>query len=418
MRLSRSSEDPGSGRRTPSVPRPGSGASAGRGRIRPAEAAAPPGEAQGETASRRAELVLPYGVGGLDIVVPAGVLPDPLAAPGNRLSWPGAKLVFKRVVADFSVDAVTDRAASLTYYTLLAIAPAILATYSLVLMLLPRDGTDAPQMLRDLLARYVPEALQSQAVELLDTIVGTPAENTIALAVSVAVSLLSASAYVRSFSRNANVIYGRIEGRTLVVTWVTMWAVTLVLEAGALVIILAALLRESIITGVLAPVARPLGLTGEVEYLTGIFLPVWSWLQLPFIVLVSLGLVSMLFYFTPNARRGRFRPFTPGSVFAVAVSAASWTVFTLYLSAVGVRSAYGAFGTVLTVLVLVWFMNVVLLLGVKIDAEVLRARELQVGYDAERVIQAQPKSMEAVQFRLRVQRWLDRAAEDVKNRNA
>lgn len=365
--------------------------------------------------SSRAELVLPYGVRQVDVVPPAGALPDPLTVRGNRLSGPGYRLVFRRLVADFSVDAMVDRAASLTYYTVLALAPAILATYSLVILLLPREGADAPQLLRELVARYVPETLRAQALDLLNTIVGTPSENTWALAISVAVSLVSASAYVRSFSRNANVIYGRVEGRNFVVTWVTMWLVTLVLEAGALVIILALALRESLVAGVLGKVADPLGLTEEVEYLTRIFLPVWQWLQLPFVALVSLGLLSLLYQVTPNVQRGRFRPVTWGSFLAFACSAVIWTGFSWYVSAVGVRSAYGAFGTVLTVLVLVWVMNVVLLLGVKIDAEVLRAKELQVGYDSESVIQARPKSADAAKFRLQMERWVGRAADDVKN---
>ena len=371
---------------------------------------------EGAAVSRRAELVLPYGTRHAETVGPRGDLPETLTGPANRLSGPGARLVARRVMADFSVDAMVDRAASLTYYAVLAMAPAIVATYSLVLLLLPREGEDAPLLLRELLGRYVPESLEEQAFGLLDTIVGSPAETSAALAVSVAVSLVSASAYVRSFSRNANVMYGRLEGHNVLVTWVSMWLVTLLLEAGALVIIGALVLRKSVVTGVLAPVARPLGLEEKVAYLTQIFLPVWSWLQYPFVALVSLALLSLLFQVAPNVRRGRYRPLTHGAVLAFVGSAVIWTAFTRYVALVGVRSAYGAFGTVLTVLVLIWVMNVVLLVGVKVDAELLRAKELQAGYDSERVIQAPPKSAEAVRFRLQVQRWLDRAAARVKDR--
>ncbi|MDY5785525.1 YihY/virulence factor BrkB family protein [Corynebacterium sp.] len=365
--------------------------------------------------SYRAEMVLPYGEQPLDVVTPPGVLPDPLTAPGNRLSLAGWTLVAKRAVTDFSVDALVDRAATLTYYVLLTLAPAILATYSLVLLILPNTGNDVPELLREFIDRYVPDELHTQAFYLLDVIVGSPSQNTVALIASVAVSLLSASAYIRSFSRNANVIYGRSEGRNLVVIWATMGLATVVLEVGALSIILASLMRESIIIGFLAPVAEPLGLTEQLEYLTTVFLPVWSWLQIPFIAVVALGLISMLFHVAPNVNRGRYRPITVGSAFAFAVILAIWIGFSIFLSTVGVRSAYGAFGTVLTVLVLVWLMNMVLLLGVKVDAEVLRAKELQLGYDSERMIQAPPKSMEAVRFRIRIRHWVARTAERVKN---
>ncbi|WP_342319343.1 YihY/virulence factor BrkB family protein [Corynebacterium mayonis] len=367
-----------------------------------------------EVVAHRAEMVLPYGVGRVEVVAPPGVRPHPLTTPGNRLTRAGWVLVLKRLVADFSVDAMVDRAASLTYYTLLSLAPAMVATYSFLLLLLPADDREIPLLFAELVERYIPSQFQMQALAVADTIVGTPSENKVALIVSGLLSLLSASAYMRSFSRNANVIYGRVEGRNFLLTWLTMGLATVVLEAGALVIIVASLMRESLIVKVLGPVAEPLGVVEELEYMTSIFLPVWSWLQMPFIAVVSLGLVSMLFYVAPNVRRGRFRVFTVGALLSFLLSAVIWLGFGLYTSLVGVRSAYGAFGTVLTVLLLVWLMNVVLLVGVKVDAEVLRAKELQLGYGSDVLIQAPPKSMEAVKFRIQVQRWLDKTAARVK----
>lgn len=369
-----------------------------------------------DAVSRRADLVQPYGTQHVEAVTPPEDLPDPLAWRGNRLSWPGLHLVVRRAVADFSVDDVVDRAASLTYYTVLAVAPMILAIYSLVLLLLPRDGGEAPLLLTDLVQNYVPEALQEEAMGLLATIVGSPSDSTIALVISIAVTLLSASAYVRSFSRNANVIYGREEGRTFAMTWLTMWLVTLVMAVGVLLLLVGLVARESVFTGVVAPLARPFGLEEEVENLVLVFLPVWDWLRYPVVALVALGLLSVLYQVTPNVRRGRFRPVTYGSFLAFFVSSLIWVGFSWYVTVVGVQSAYGAFGTVLMVLVLVWVMNIVLVVGVKIDAEVLRAKELQVGYDSERVIQAPPKSAASVRIRLRTQRRIDRIAEKVKNR--
>ena len=55
-----------------------------------------------------------------------------------------------------------------------------------------------------------------------------------------------------------------------------------------------------------------------------------------------------------------------------------------------------------------------LLEGVKIDAEVLRVKQLQAGYDAETIIQVAPRSTKAVDFWLKVQQGIDRSASALK----
>lgn len=351
-----------------------------------------------------------YGTG--DLVVSPHDYESPLGRR-NRLTRAGWKLVFRRVATDFTNDAMVDRAAAMTYYTLLSVAPMLLAGYSIFSLLMPREEDAPDSLLAELIQTYVPAELQADALKLLLTIVGTPSQSTIALTVSVVISLLSASGYVRSFSRSANLIYGRTEGRPIAVTWATMWMVTLVLVVGAVVIVLGALLTDGIVGAVLGPIARPLHLEEQLEYLTSIFLPVWDWLRGPVIAVVAIALVSVLYHFTPNVRPGRFRLLTLGSALALAVVAALWVGFGWYLRLVGIRSTYGAFGSVLAVLVLVWAMNVVLLEGMKIDAEVLRAKELQAGIDSRRCIQAPPRSSNGAAWRLQTRRWTDRAAQEI-----
>lgn len=351
-----------------------------------------------------------YGTG--DLVVSPHDYESPLGRR-NRLTRAGWKLVFRRVVTDFTNDAMVDRAAAMTYYTLLSVAPMLLAGYSIFSLLMPREEDAPDSLLAELIQTYVPAELQADALKLLLTIVGTPSQSTIALTVSVVISLLSASGYVRSFSRSANLIYGRTEGRPIAVTWATMWMVTLVLVVGAVVIVLGALLTDGIVGAVLGPIARPLHLEEQLEYLTSIFLPVWDWLRGPVIAVVAIALVSVLYHFTPNVRPGRFQLLTLGSALALAVVAVLWVGFGWYLRLVGIRSTYGAFGSVLAVLVLVWAMNVVLLEGVKIDAEVLRAKELQAGIDSRRCIQAPPRSSNGAAWRLQTRRWTDRAAQEI-----
>lgn len=366
-----------------------------------------------ETVSHAAEFVQPYGPGQIETVEPDRGRKEPLRR-GNWLTKKSWKLVLARTVMDFAPLALMDRGATMTYFSVTAFAPMLLAFYSTVTLLFPADEEELYDMVGGLIEEAVPEPLREQAFDLFVTVVGTPAQSTIALVISLLVSLLSASAYVRAFSRSTNVIYGRMEGRGLPVTWLTMWAITLLLVIGLVIVVAALVLRESIINAVLGPIAEPLGLTGAVDYLNQILLPVWEWVRYPAVVVAAVVLVSCLYYFAPNVRPGRYRLLTVGAVFAMLVIAAEWALFGVYLSIFGLRSAYGAFGTVLAVLVAVWGMNIILLLGVKLDAEILRAKELQAGYDSEISIQAPPRAQDAVLFQRKVRVWLYRLAEDVK----
>ena len=146
---------------------------------------------------RRPALIQPYGPGPIDALDPE-VADSNVLQCGNRLGWKGWKLVFARTVFDFGPLAIMDRGASMTFFSVTAFAPMLLAFYSTVTLLFPTDQTELRNMIGGFIGNTVPEALQPQAMDLFLTVVGTPAKSTIALTISIMISLLSASAYVLS----------------------------------------------------------------------------------------------------------------------------------------------------------------------------------------------------------------------------
>lgn len=375
------------------------------------EDSAPKDEGE-KVVSRPAKLVQTYGPGETVLLEPEDANPQALQWR-NRLSWKAWKLVLARTVLDFGPIALMDRGATMTYFTITAFAPTLLAFYSMISLIFPTDREELRNMIGGIISDTVTPELREQAFNLVFNVVGTPAQSTVAIVISLLISLFSASAYVRAFSRSANVIYGRTEGRSWPVTWLTMWGITVLMVVGGVIIIAGLVLRTSIVDAVLGPIAEPLRLQGVVEYLNEMLLPVWEWLRYPVMILAAMALVSCLYYFAPNVRPGRFRLLTMGSAMALIVIGVLWGLFNWYVSSFGVQSAYGAFGTVLAVLVLVWVMNIVLLLGVKLDAEILRAKELQMGWSAEDMVQAAPRAQDAVLFRYKIVGFLHRLAREV-----
>ncbi|MCI6207021.1 MAG: YihY/virulence factor BrkB family protein [Corynebacterium glucuronolyticum] len=195
---------------------------------------------------------------------------------------------------------------------------------------------------------------------------------------------------MRAFARSSNFIYGRVEGRTVVPTWLTMWGITVLMVIGAAVIVGALLLRQSVVLAVFEPIAEPLGLVEEIDFLTRIFLPIWARIRLPVIALIALTLVAVLYYFAPSVRPQHFRWLTLGSAVSVVTIGITWWLLGLYLQYFAGSSAYVVIGAIIAVIFACWILNILLLVGIKLDAEVLRAKELQMGYDSERMIQAPP----------------------------
>lgn len=339
--------------------------------------------------------------------------PDPLR-PGNRLSWASWRLVARRVGADFFLNAMMDRGAVLTFFTVLTFAPTVLAAYSIATLVLARNEAQVTSLTTELIDDYVPADLSDEVRNTVAMIVGAREEGAVALVISVSFALLASSAYVRAFARAANAGYGRVEGRNVVRTWATMWAMTLVLVVGIVALLGALLLREPLVERFVEPVAEPLGLTGTVDFLLGIFLPVWQWLRFPVVSVLAIVLVAILYYFAPNVKPAKFRWLTLGSASALLVSGAVWWLFSWYLANFAGYSAYGAIGTVLALLAALWVSNIVLVLGVKIDAEVLRAKELQIGLDSERDIQVPPRSSSAATQYAKIERELEEAGRRIK----
>ncbi|MGD7002289.1 YihY/virulence factor BrkB family protein [Corynebacterium halotolerans] len=324
--------------------------------------------------------------------------PEQLSKRRNltRITWPSWRYALKRVFRGFFTDGVIDMGALLTFYTVLSLAPALLVIYSAITLVLSGYTEEITGQVEQLLQQSLPAEHRQPVLDLIDAVAGSAAAGTIGLAVGVAVALWTSSAYVRAFSRCANTIFDRAEGRGFFLQTAAMVLVNLSMLVGVILILLSLGLNEAVVSGLLGPVADPLGLGTVLDYLTGTFLPVWAWVKWPVILLALVGLVAMLYYFTPNVRPPRFRWLSLGAGVAILGIILAAAALYAYFSFLPVFSAYGAVGSVMALLVALWIFNIVLLLGVKIDAEVERARELQAGVPAEQYIQLPPRSIKRV----------------------
>lgn len=285
-----------------------------------------------------------------------------------------AFFVARRTVREFLDDGGTDLAASLTYYSVLALFPGVIALLSLVGVL--GQAQSSVSAIEDVLRPLVSADMLKQIDGPLQELAGIPGAG-LTLLVGLLGALWSASGYVGAFSRAMNAIYEVEEGRPF---WrlrpmqLLVTLATVVLCAVALVIL--------IVSGPVAEsVGNAIGVGGDL-------LTAWNYAKWPVLAVVVMIVVALLYHSTPNVRFGKFRVITVGAFVAILVWLAASVGFAFFVANFSSYNAtYGSLAGVVVFLLWLWITNVALLFGAELDAELERGRELKQGIAAEEHLQ-------------------------------
>lgn len=332
--------------------------------------------------------------------------------PQRRLKEGASGYIAKKLYFEFFFNGLLDKAAILSFFTLLTALPTLLSFYAISSLLLDQNRNQVLELTEEFIGSYVPPEYADNARSIVDVVIGSTEQSAIMLVLSILVALFSSSAYVRAFSRNANDLYGRVEGRPLARALLTMWVLTFTLLLGLVFIAGAYFLRQDIVNPLLNRFAEPLGIQDIARVVVDQILPVWNILRWPVIIAVAIGLVSLLYHVAPNVNYGRYRWLTAGGVFALAGVFTVGTLTNLYATIVGPVGLYGALGGLITGLIGIWLSNAFMLLGVAMNVEVTRVRELQAGYDAVDQVLVPPRSSRAIAgYNAMVDKLHDRALE-------
>lgn len=283
-----------------------------------------------------------------------------------RGSWPG---ILMRTFHGYSDDELSDRAAALTYYSVLAIFPGVIALVSFLRIF----GAQTSSALIKNIVDLVPGGVGNTINNMINTISHTSADSAVVIAIfSILGSLWSASGYVSAFMRASNDVYDVPEGRPF-------WKV-LPVRLG-LTVLSGVLLTASALAVVLTGnLARAVGDAVGVGHTA---VNVWNIAKWPVLVVLISLLFAALYWASPNAR-GRFRPFTVGSLGATAGWLIASGLFAWYVANFGsYNRVYGSLASAIVFLIWLWISNLALLLGAELDAEVRRSRQMAAGHPSD-----------------------------------
>lgn len=277
-----------------------------------------------------------------------------LHRPGG---WARGRAALRRTPVSMWNDDISDWAAALTYYAVLALLPGLLVTISVI-------GLIAPAATEVLIADVSSWAPAESGAALHEALSSAAHEHSAALTVLVAgavSALWSACSYLAVFRRALHTMHMVKDERPalrkahrIVLTALVLLVLLLV---SAFVLVLSGSLVQSL--------GHSLGLGNAGA-------DVWNLLQWPALLCCAALLVLILFRSGPRAARGVQRGL-PGGVLAALLWLIASAGFTAYANGFGTYSKlYGSLAGVVVFLVWLWVSNLALLTGAQFNAELSR----------------------------------------------
>ncbi|MFK0168851.1 YihY/virulence factor BrkB family protein [Streptomyces sp. NPDC090306] len=254
-------------------------------------------------------------------------------------------------------DDITDYAAALTYYAILAVLPAML-------VMVISFGLISPETAEQFITHVTDYAPAESGAELHEVLTRTLRADSTAWTLIVAGSasaLWSASSYLAVFRRALHRMHRVGDQRSTL-----RRAHRIVLTALALLGLFVVSVLVLLLTGPLAEaVGRVLGLGETAAW-------AWSLLRWPLLLLLVAVLVVVVFHTGPAAAYRR-RHSLPGGMLAAALWLTVSAGFAFYASALSTYSRlYGSLAGVVVFLIWLWLSNLALLSGAQFTAELAR----------------------------------------------
>jgi len=272
-------------------------------------------------------------------------------ATSASLPNPGLKAFLKSLSHQTTEDDVFAGAATLAYYWLLALFPAMIFLLSL-LPYLPIENLHGGIM------KFVGQMLPQETAELLSGVIAevTLRERKGLISFGALATLWAASNGMYAIMRQLNKTYGVRESRTFLKARLTALLMTLVSGVGMLSAFSLIVFGDSLQAFLVSRVGF--------ESAWILVFQIFRWVILLGLLLIGF---SLMYYLGPNTKT-RFRLFAPGNIMAVGLLILASVGFQIYVKNFGNYAAtYGSLGAVIVLMLWLYLAGFVILLGSEIN---------------------------------------------------
>jgi membrane protein len=269
--------------------------------------------------------------------------------------------VAKAIYSRFGEVQVTDRAAAMTYYSILSLFPALLVVVSLLALMgaYPETYQSISSTLRDAAPGTAVDAIDSALRDSLRD----RANAGVLLVVGLALALYSASGAIGAAMRALEAINRAKRGRSFLPNLGVRLGLTVLLALLVLIAFMAVVVAGPFF----GSIAEAAGFSSVVAGLVG-------YLRWPIGAAALLLAFAVVYALAPRrtSRPGdrSLRPVLPGAAVGTALWFAVSLFFTAYVSHFGsYDKTYGTLGALISLLIWLWLGNLAFLLGALFNAE-------------------------------------------------
>jgi len=255
--------------------------------------------------------------------------------------------------------AITTRASSLAFNFFLAFFPAVIFLFTLI-PYIPIEGFQ--ETLMELLGSVLPESTNKMAFKTIDDIVNNPRGGLLSVGFVLALyfSTNGVSALIEAFNSSFHIR----ESRSFLYQRFISLVLTLILSVMLILTITTLIFGKSYLVSLLSDG------TISTEYLY-----LFSFLRWFIMSSFLLFGISLLFYLAPNLQV-RWKLFSPGTIFSSLFIIITSIIFSYYINNFAqYNQIYGSIGTLIIILLWMYFNSIILLTGFEINASIIASKK-------------------------------------------
>lgn len=262
--------------------------------------------------------------------------------------------VLPRAVKNLRADGMTDFAAAMTYHTLQALFPAVIACFSLAAIF---GGTSLLDRILDYVFSASPD-IRNSIKPALTSAVSSHGTAGVFGVLGILLALNSASGAFQAAGRALNIVGGVKESRGFIHQKLNAIGATLLLMALAIMTLALIVVGGGFAKDIFHGLGLPEGLAEG-----------WNWARFPVAFVLAVVIYALIYYLAPDEVESRFSLWSAGAAVGVAVWLLASLLFYLYISMFApYAKTYGAIAGIVILLVWLWLTNLALLLGAEVNA--------------------------------------------------
>lgn len=274
------------------------------------------------------------------------------------------RLPFRRLVTETAIkwnnDNVLRLSAGLAYYAIFALSPLLVIVLSLAGIAFGEDAVrgQLDDQLRGLMGSKAAASVQEMVAGAMQ-----PKKSLIATGIGIFMLIFAATSLFAEMQHSLNVIWGTEKqsdrSSSMLRDGIISWLRGRLLSLGMVLVILFLLLVSLIFTGVFSFLASHLTAVSNLP------VPLWGWLGFAVSLVCEVVLFALLFKVLPDIKSPWRHIWWGAGTTALLFEAGKWALG-WYLGSPAVSTSYGAAGSIVLLLLWIYYTSIIILTGAEL----------------------------------------------------